>query len=189
MIVAFMLHAGVAAAGLGLSLLGEGRARRAATSATMASEQRLHDDLRAWRGAEDGRTGGRISTDRMAVNRRTEIEARECLGQVIRHPGCGRSRHAARRARSDSGRVTGRLAGRTALLTFVRRHSRGRPRGAPGAPAGARFPTMKSRSLDDPLRERVLVYDGAMGTQIQARELDGRRLRRQAPKAATTTSR
>ena len=45
---------------------------------------------------------------------------------------------------------------------------------------------MKSRLLDT-LRERVLFYDGAMGTQLQARELDRRGLRRQAPKAATTT--
>src|SRR4029077_4021926 len=32
------------------------------------------------------------------------------------------------------------------------------------------FPTLKSTFLDA-LRERVLVFDGGMGTQIQAREL------------------
>jgi hypothetical protein len=67
-------------------------------------------------------------------------------------------------------------------LFRARRHA---ARLSPGEHA---FALMTSRFLDA-LRERVLFFDGGMGTQLQARELSATTSAASAGKAATITSR
>ena len=100
----------------------------------------------------------------------------------------GASRDSSRTSRADL-RSTGRGGLRPPSVVY-RLISQSFVSTSPRVPidGSTTLPSMNSRFLDT-LRDRVLIYDGAMGTQIQARSSPPRTSAASAPRAATTTSR